>query len=200
MSESAKWAVWMLAISAGFLWTIPARTAARDAGARAAAGALPAQEESAAGSTESQDGGRDDAAARSGGEAASAPDQPSGSLAALDVFATGFDSEQGHAIAKLYRPGENVLSPTPFRLVKSPIHERRASFHFADWHPARTRSSYFTTRTTMGPSITTCSGCPKSNSGSRMVSARGSSPVCPRSRSSSSGSPARRHLSDSTSR
>lgn len=41
---------------------------------------------------------------------------------ALTVHVRGFKHSGGHAIAKLYRPGDNVRSKTPWRSEKAPIH------------------------------------------------------------------------------
>jgi uncharacterized protein (DUF2141 family) len=48
----------------------------------------------------------------------------------LTIRATGFVHARGHAVAKLYLPGENVRSKQPHLLVRSEIHEGAASFAF----------------------------------------------------------------------
>lgn len=47
----------------------------------------------------------------------------------LQVSATGFRSERGHAIARLYRPGESVLGE-PWRTARSEIHGGTALLAF----------------------------------------------------------------------
>ncbi len=62
--------------------------------------------------------------------AASDAPAPSATLITLEVQAVGFDNDRGHAIAKLYRPGDNVLDKNaPFR-VTSEIHDSEARLRF----------------------------------------------------------------------
>lgn len=51
---------------------------------------------------------------------------------ALEVRAIGFDNARGHAIAKLYRPGDNVLGATSFQRATSAIEGRAARLQFGD--------------------------------------------------------------------
>ncbi len=57
--------------------------------------------------------------------------QPAAENATLTIHATGFDSPQGHAIAKLFRPGDNVLSQTSWRRATSVIQNGEARLEFA---------------------------------------------------------------------
>ncbi len=50
----------------------------------------------------------------------------------LEVDAIGFDNHRGHAIAKLYRPGDNVLAPGSYRRVKVEIRGGEAQLRFED--------------------------------------------------------------------
>lgn len=49
------------------------------------------------------------------GGSSAAPEQAAAGLVTLEVHATGFDNDQGHAVAKPYRPGENVLGASSFK-------------------------------------------------------------------------------------
>jgi uncharacterized protein (DUF2141 family) len=51
--------------------------------------------------------------------------------AQLAIVATGFRHTHGHAEAKLFRPGENVLG-VPFRRARVVPHAGQARFQFAD--------------------------------------------------------------------
>jgi uncharacterized protein (DUF2141 family) len=54
----------------------------------------------------------------------------SATLITLEVQAVGFDNDRGHAVAKLYRPGDNVLDKNaPFR-ISSEIHNGEARLRF----------------------------------------------------------------------
>jgi uncharacterized protein (DUF2141 family) len=59
---------------------------------------------------------------------AQTPSLPSGTLS---VAADGFKSGAGHAFARLYRPGDNIVG-APWRLVRADIHDGRAVFDFKD--------------------------------------------------------------------
>ncbi len=47
----------------------------------------------------------------------------------LEVRATGFRDSRGQALARLYRPGDDVLGP-PWRSAHGPISEGKAQLHF----------------------------------------------------------------------
>jgi uncharacterized protein (DUF2141 family) len=67
--------------------------------------------------------------------AAQAP-AASGAEAQLEVEATGFRSSRGHAIARLYRPGEDVVGE-PWRQARADLHGGRAQLVFAALPPGR---------------------------------------------------------------
>ncbi len=62
--------------------------------------------------------------------AAGDPPAVSAALVTLEVQAVGFDSDHGHAIAKLYRPGDNVLDTASFMRATSEIHDAEARLRF----------------------------------------------------------------------
>lgn len=62
---------------------------------------------------------------------ASAAAAPAGT-GVLVVRATGFDDARGHAVAKLYRPGENVLKPDSYRRATAAIQSGSAHLAFGD--------------------------------------------------------------------
>jgi uncharacterized protein (DUF2141 family) len=51
--------------------------------------------------------------------------------ATLHVAASGFQHARGHAIARLYRPGDNVLH-APWRQARAEIHGGRADLVFSE--------------------------------------------------------------------
>jgi uncharacterized protein (DUF2141 family) len=53
-------------------------------------------------------------------------------LVALEVHAKGFDGDLGHAVAKLSRPGENVLDPSSYKRATGTIHAGEARLRFTD--------------------------------------------------------------------
>jgi uncharacterized protein (DUF2141 family) len=57
---------------------------------------------------------------------------------ALEVEATGFANEQGHAVALLFLPGSNVMRKEQARATLiAEIHGGAAHFHFPDLTPGR---------------------------------------------------------------
>ncbi len=60
----------------------------------------------------------------------------SGPTTILEVGATGFSDARGHAIARLYRPGDDVVG-APWRSTKAEIHDGKAAFTFDALSPGR---------------------------------------------------------------
>jgi uncharacterized protein (DUF2141 family) len=54
----------------------------------------------------------------------------------LEVAASGFHDARGHAIARLYRPGDDVVG-TPWKSLTAEIHHGKASFSFEALAPGR---------------------------------------------------------------